>query len=36
MTYALWRQEMKRQRKFSRRAASELDGGAGAFRIEEV
>jgi len=34
MTFALWRQEMKRQRAFSRRATSELDGGAGAFRIE--
>jgi len=34
MTFALWRQEMKRQRAFSRRAASALDGGAGAFRIE--
>jgi hypothetical protein len=36
MTFALWRQEMKRQRQFSRRAASELDGGAGAFRTEET
>jgi hypothetical protein len=34
MTFGLWRQEMKRQRQFSRRAASALDGGAGAFRIE--
>jgi len=36
MTFPLWRQEMKRQRDLSRRAASELDGGPGAFRIEEV
>src|SRR6058998_3527956 len=36
MTFALWRQELKRQRQFSRRVASELDGRAGAFRIEEV
>ena len=36
MTGALWRQEMKRQRELSRRAALEMGGGAGAFRIEEV
>jgi hypothetical protein len=35
MTFALWRQEMRRQRELSRRAASEM-GGVGMFRIEEV
>ena len=34
MTFALMRQEMKRQRQFSRRAAVALNGAAGAFRIE--
>ena len=36
MTFPLWRQEMRRQRELSRRAASEMGGDAGAFRIEEV